>query len=154
MDLQLTQLSPSKNSYETSYLWFESSKSDVSKSIFEFLAENTSVEWSRIGTKTDNENSLIYISTSHNSKSEAGGSDIIENKLKNSFILQCDHSHPRDIGLPSGLLWNSKNKGDVQFADWVNSLNKGITIFKIYLPGKKEYIEYNANSTYADFMKK
>jgi len=141
-------------SSETPYIWFESAESEVSKSLFEFLAENTTVEWSRIEVKTDNENSLNYISTSHNSKSEAGGTDIINSKLNNSFILECDHSHPNDIRLPSGLLWHPKNKGDIQFADWVNSLNKGTATFKIYLPGKKEYIEYNAYSTYADFMNK
>lgn len=62
------------------------------------------------------------------------------------------HSHPSGIAYPSGLDWDPKNPGDVQFARWVDGINKNTqAIYMIYNPKNKTFIKFDGESTNFDF---
>jgi RHS repeat-associated protein len=83
-------------------------------SLFEFLADNTTVEWSHgvyDGTEGTKYNVLT---TSHNSSLEAGASAAFYDMIDNGrFPLISNHSHPRGTRVPSGLVETGYPSGDV-----------------------------------------
>ncbi len=117
------------------------------RELFEFFADNTMVEWSRIkiGVK-DGEN---YLSTSHQYNKEYGISDIYNNELnygKTIPIRAMIHSHPGMTNKPS--------VNDHDFATIVEKNMQGFKVpipkFKLYIPhvGKDRYILYDSTSPY------
>ena len=147
----IKQRSGSKNN-DGSMLVFSSRNDEIGLSVFEFLADNSSVEWSvlQMGLREDNIENVI--TTSHEPKSEAGATAFIVENIFKIDIRNAFHSHPSGIEYPSGLEWDAENPGDVQFADWVDKINRNIqAVYKIYNPLKRNYIEYNSWSTYLDF---
>jgi len=98
--------------------------------IFEFLAENTIVEFSHV--KFDKNGNAI--STSHKSGSEGGGNKIAYDKIvKGSKVREKIHSHPTD-GKPSPA-----DKSDAAY--WTA---QNVTL-KIYKVISKQYVEYDQN---------
>ena len=88
----------SKGNGSYDYLYTQSG--EKATKLFEFLAENTDVEWSKVDENKTN----TWIATSHDKKEEYGGPDILYGMLDgesgqgNSYELS--HSHPTDGGIP------------------------------------------------------
>lgn len=144
-----------KESKGESILTFSSGNDETGLRLFEFLADNSSVEWSVLQTGLSEDKIENVITTSHDKKSEAGATAYIVENLFKIDIRNAFHSHPSGIEYPSGLSWYPRNPGDVQFAGWVDGINKNTqAIYKIYNPLKKSYIEFNRESTNFDFLLK
>ena len=112
--------------------------------LFEFLAKNTKVEWSQVKLGHSGKRGLSYITTSHQKDQESGMQDLISKQLRYGYTIREDiHSHPRNIPYPSGM---SDEPGDIQYAKYVISLTKQTPKFKIFLPGKNKYINFNSES--------
>jgi RHS repeat-associated protein len=134
------------------------------KQIFEFLAENTEVEWSCIKTKFGSSENA-FITTSHEKTSEAGSTKLYSQKLikQNYVILEDIHCHPRNTAYPSGS-WTVPEKGftpvkrkgewgDTGHAHGINEniKQKQTVLYQIYLPKTKKYIKYNEDSSVYDY---
>ena len=130
------------------------------KKIFEFLSDNTKVEWSFLATtKGSSENG--FITTSHKASSEYGSGALFSKKLKpeNYNIISDSHNHPSNTAIPSGS-WSTDWKPKGSYGDcghahdqniqYNNSNNKPI-IYKIYLPKTKKYITYDENSDLEEY---
>ena len=129
--------------------------------LFEFLAENTDVEFGqlKIGKPITG---LNYITTSFKDNNESGLSKIF-NRLIRAVNKDCNfrewiHSHPGNSNWPSGFDKDSheyKGTGDMaQVKSVTKSLSEGkwhIPVFKIYPKKDKKYVEYHSNSTRYDF---
>jgi RHS repeat-associated protein len=124
------------------------SSNKVATNLFEFLSENTSVEWGRVAFG----NSSNYISTK-NDASENGIETIAFDKLfktKNSHLINSiDHSHPNET-MPSGFPgvngFLPKGQGDKLFAEWLYNnypLLAPSVVLRVYLPSQNKYIHYN-----------
>ncbi|MDE6787634.1 MAG: hypothetical protein K2J46_11440, partial [Muribaculaceae bacterium] len=150
----IKQKSDNKSKNE-SILTFSIGDDETGLSVFEFLADNSAVEWSVLHTGLKEDNIENVVTTSHQKKSEAGATAYIVDNIFEIDIRSAIHSHPSGIEYPSGLDWDSENPGDVQFAGWVDRVNKKTqATYKIYNPLKKTYIEYNSESTHFDFLNK
>ncbi|MDE5848939.1 MAG: hypothetical protein K2H38_02240, partial [Muribaculaceae bacterium] len=149
------QMKSDQKGNNSSILTFSCGNDETGLSVFEFLADNSSVEWSvlQMGLREDNIENVI--TTSHEPKSEAGATAFIVENIFEIDIRNAFHSHPSGIEYPSGLDWDPENPGDVQFAGWVDRINKNSqATYKIYNPLKKTYTEYNRESTNFDFPNK
>lgn len=122
---------------------------DKGKMVFEFLADNTSVEWGQIKTG-QRETGLNFLTTSHIEDTEYGISDLFINKLVDIYIREIIHSHPSGNEAPSGITID----GDIQNVAFRNKLYKKSNIIDnyIYLPLTGSYIKYNENSRIEDFI--
>ncbi len=133
-----------------SYDYFYTSNDAQSQKVFEFLSENTSVEWAKV-----DENNNSWIATSHSKDKEWGGSDLLYNFLSqgtgNRNKYEHTHSHPKEGGLngysgPSGFDKRDKNygRGDKLLAKDINeSYPKEYVKFRVYEVKSKEYILYD-----------
>jgi RHS repeat-associated protein len=116
--------------------------------LFEFLADNTKVEWGNIQYITDNST----ITTSHKESSLTGnGRELLENFQLG--VISVTHSHPGGTPYPSGL--KERNRGDIGVAKEYESRYTAVKSY-IYLPGpdkyvRETYIPYSAQSQYWDF---
>ena len=118
-------------------------------SLFEYLAQNTSVEWSLMQTGIKGKRGLNYITTSHQHNTEVGMTDLFDKQLRNGYTLRSDtHSHPKNTPYPSGLYGS---QGDIPYAKWITDESKQNPRFKIYLPGKDSYVKFGPNSQPEDF---
>ena len=125
---------------------FTLNNNDSGKSLFEFFAENTSVEWTRMSTE-----SISTVSSSHHANNDTGAfADIL---LASGYkIIEHVHNHPSQSDIPSGMLPKDK-EGDVLYAQ---SLNKKMEKYHLAPPryqifAKNKYITYKANSIPEDF---
>ncbi|NCB43178.1 MAG: hypothetical protein EOM59_11230 [Clostridia bacterium] len=140
----LNNVKTDKDSEEISYDYMKVGNNETATKLFEFVAENSQVEWSQVkyGTKSN------YISTSHNPASEAGGPDLTYNLLTTGYTVRENiHSHPNrktnHYG-PSGFHARDMNSGDRKFAEWIHNYypSKGVKL-KVYEVALKKYIQYN-----------
>ena len=121
--------------------------SQAGSEIFEFLSDNTSVEWTEIKTNDSFELGCYdFISTSHEKSSESTGMPLALDLLKAGYlIMEMNHNHPSGSLNPSGLVsrYNKKKMkideafqyGDVMFAQALHSYSSDIK-FNIYTKGK------------------
>ncbi|WP_372472558.1 RHS repeat-associated core domain-containing protein [Capnocytophaga sp. ARDL2] len=81
------------NDLEKKYSYFKVNNNKDAKDIFEFLSENTKVEWGHISFgKTSN-----YIATSNHETQENGGIHLIKNLIEKKYSVNFYiHSHPDD----------------------------------------------------------
>ena len=142
-----SQFSKGNPSEGAEFTGFEIDGDGAGTQIFEFLAQNTSVEWSQLKTGSDSE-AANYLSTNHLPNKDGSSIFIINEKLNGVSIREDIHSHPSNNKWPSGI---EKGSGDIAYARWLDSLNPIKATYKIYVPGSKEYIEYNAKSNVYDF---
>ncbi len=124
--------------------------------LFEFVANNTDVEWSQTQLGEAGEKGLNYLTTSHNKATEKGIAQMINTQFHNGYTIRDHiHNHPRNTPYPSGL---KKGGGDIGFSkavtDWYNKKYPGraTPFYKIYTSGNDKYINYNKNSTMTDFI--
>ena len=144
-----------------SYDYFFTKNDSQSQKLFEFLSENTSVEWAKV-----DENKNSWIVTSHSKDKEWGASDLLYNFLSqgagNRNNYEHTHSHPTDGGLtgysgPSGFDKRDKNygRGDKLFSKGVNeSYPKEYIKFRVYDVQSKQYILYDEKGSINKSKKK
>ncbi len=133
-----------KDSKGISYDYMKVNNNETATKLFEFVAENSQVEWSQVkyGTKSN------FISTSHDPIIEFGGVDLMYGLLTKGYtVREHIHSHPnRELNYygPSGFHPRDKNKGDRSLGEWINKYypSKGIKL-KVYEVPLKKYIKYN-----------
>ncbi len=103
--------------------------------LFEFLSQNTSVEWSQAMTGIAGDKGLDFVTTGHMNKHEPGMKYLLEGQLLNGYtIRELNHSHP-DNSNPS--------KNDTEFASVISGImeRRGVPApsFSIfYVPTKQK----------------
>ena len=118
--------------------------------LFEFLAKNTDVEWSKLSYGTSGNLGLNVLTTSHGTSSEGGMTNYVSKYVPLPYIIRSDtHSHPGNTPYPSGL--TQSNFGDVQYAKELTNMFRQNISFSIFLPDKNSYIQYSPNSTIYDY---
>jgi hypothetical protein len=140
----LNNVKTDKDSRGTSYDYMKVGNNETATKLFEFVAENSQVEWSQVkyGSKSN------YVSSSHNPTSESGGVDLMYNLLTTGYtVREHIHSHPNRKSSyhgPSGFHPRDKNSGDRELGEWINKYypSKGIKL-KVYEVPLKKYIQYN-----------
>ena len=131
---------------------------DNGTSLFEFLADNSEVEWSHIKTGKEGGNAQNFITTSHSKKDEKGSSHLWSNRLKYGYtVREMNHSHPSGIPIPSGMPGTAQfSKGDISFATTVSRHynRKGINppMFNVY-NCNGGYVPYSKSSVVSDYSK-
>lgn len=140
-----------KNDYGVNYDTYKTRGDENSTKLFEFLAQNTSVEWSHAKTGLEGEQGLNFITSSHKHAEESGISDLIKNQLSGGYTVRTlNHSHPENTPYPSGLEWDSTS-GDVPFSGWAESILQQKPTFNIFLPKNGKYVPFSPNSTPEDY---
>jgi RHS repeat-associated protein len=133
--------------------------------MFEFMSQNTTVEWSQAKSGIEGDKGLNFLTTSHGKDIERGMSNLYSGQLYAGYtIRELNHNHPSNTTYPSGSFDYTDEKGnfyptgtwgDIGFARGitnnrqVNRLN--VPIFQIYLPANKSYINYSSNSVRSDY---
>ena len=127
---------------------FESNSWDIGKSVFEFLSDNSEIEYSFIGAITDTGGTLSLITTSNDRKREENGILVIEQMDKAEKVAFYIHNHPSNTPYPSGL---DTGGGDIRAAkDFSNILGYSIRN-EIYVSILKAYIPYSTFSNICGF---
>ena len=108
--------------------------------LFEFLADNTNVEWSlfQTGSEADGDN---YITTSNNEHSDYGTKYLPYYYFTN--FRSCIHNHPSNTAVPS--------PADISYAGWITKYFGWNISLGIYLPLYGRYIYYGPYSKKEDF---
>ncbi len=124
-----------------------------SKRLFEFMADNTKVEWSqmKLGKKGSGPS---FITTSHSADSEAGSPDLFYRQIRYGYTYREDnHNHPGRTARPSGLQNGNimSCEGDISYArDVMINHDYWYTRFNVYI-SNLGYIPYDAFSVESDF---
>ena len=138
-----------EDDFGTSYDVYEMRNDELATLLFEFLAKNTSVEWSQAKNGISGEKGLNFITSSHHKDHEAGMTDLINKQLRFGYtIRELNHSHPSNTASPSGL---KDRTDDIAFATEVQEVIGQKPSFNIYLPGYDYYINFDSNSKEGDF---
>ena len=143
---------------EGSYDLYQIKGDDNGKKLFEFMANNSGVEWSHIKTGEEGGNAQNFITTSHGVKEERGGYHLWENRLRFGYtVREMNHSHPNRIPIPSGMPETSQyGKGDISFATTISNhySGKGINppLFNVY-NCNGGYVPYSKSSVVSDYSK-
>ena len=117
--------------------------------LFEFLAKNTSVEWSQAQTGQKGSKGLNFISTSHHEKTEQTMSTLFNKQLDYNYTIRfMNHSHPRNTRKPSGF---RDTYGDIQFARDIINHTGQLVKFNIFIPVDSSYIPFSSDSKEEDF---
>ena len=126
--------------------------------LFEFLADNTMVEWSHTKTGKNGDKAPNFITTSHSDRDEKGGSHLWGHRLKYGYaVREMNHSHPNGIPIPSGMPGTSQSgKGDIAFATTISKHygEKGANppLFNVY-NCNGGYVPYSQSSVVSDYSK-
>ena len=130
------------------------------KGLFEFMADNTKVEWSQF--KLDNGSNIL--SSSHDEYTELSAPSIAQSIVQNGgTIKEYTHSHPLGnltdmdkITTPSGT-YNFDNKSgtkDLGILGWMYQYNNNSSIKAyIYVPLYGAYYQYNLKGTFKATIK-
>ena len=119
--------------------------------LFEFLAENTNVEFSHAKMGIEGDKGLNYLTTSHSENSEAGMPYLIDRQLRFGYTArEFNHTHPRNTPFPSGSFDYRKEKagewGDVGFARDVSAIFGDKVKYNIFIPKESTYIPFNSKT--------
>ena len=126
----------------------ESDSWDIGKSVFEFLSDNSEIEYSFIGVITDTGGTLSLITTSNEIERETNGLFVVERMDKTNKIAFYIHNHPSNTPYPSGL---DTGGGDIYIANRISN-NKGYSFRNaVYVSTLKAYIPYSASSNISGF---
>ncbi|GHT47544.1 hypothetical protein AGMMS49965_25620 [Bacteroidia bacterium] len=124
--------------------------------MFEFMAQNTTVEWSQVQTGIEGDKGLNFLTTSHDAATERGIKHLINGQLNSGYVIrEFNHSHPT-TPYPSGL--GTTRKSDIGVVTTITEINKYwkynvSPVFNIYHVPTKTYIPYSPNSQIKDFPK-
>ena len=126
--------------------------------LFEFFADNTSVEWSQAKTGIEGDKGLNFLTTGHIEYTEPGIAALINGQLSGGYtIRELNHNHPGGTAVPSGIPGLTGSSGDVSFAKTVTEWYKkaypnrsSSPTYNIYITGKG-YIPYSKDSKKEDY---
>ncbi|HNA96099.1 MAG TPA: RHS repeat-associated core domain-containing protein [Chitinophagaceae bacterium] len=133
------------------------SNTGAAKELFEFLSNNTNVEFALTNKNDFWGQASSVITTSNKKDVEVGGKNefLITSKVVGSEVTELDHSHPGNgkfVSTPSGF--NPKTKqpvgrddGDRTVAEEVNAKYPN-AILKLYIPTLKTYVQYDSKKIY------
>ncbi len=135
---------------------YELKGTPLTKELFTFLADNSSVEWNlATGGWVASAADIHYLTTSHSENTEVGIIYLIETQLSKGYnLLHLYHNHPKGTTFPSGLgygILSGLGKGDKQHAEDITRLFGNNVRFSIYSSNKKQFISYGPNSSISDF---
>ena len=132
----------------SSYYKFSDSKR--ASLVYEFLANNTSSEWSLY--KFLNNDSYMF--TSFEQNQERGGSFFLYKYYGKDRLKSLSHSHPDNTAYPSGVsvynMGNGKDNDMNQIYWFVDTFGYEPDFF-IYLPATGVYLQYSSKSRVGDF---
>ncbi|WP_163309771.1 JAB-like toxin 1 domain-containing protein [Dysgonomonas sp. 521] len=149
-----------EGSKEWSYDKYTIQGDDNANSIFEFLADNTKVEWSHATFGKEGKEKANFITTTHGEWNEGGMRDVfIKQYMKGIPMIEHSHNHPIHnvyAPYPSGLPGtDSYGSGDISFSSSIvgssSNISLVIPIFKVYDPKTGKSISYGPNSVKSDF---
>ena len=107
------------------------------RKLFEFLAQNTIVEWGFIYYNLF-DFPFSIVTTSHGEKSnEAIGSFIkymYDQTSSSKSLIEVTHNHPDNNYMPSGL---DGSPGDISASQWIENFTKSFPKFGIYTTSRK-----------------
>ena len=149
-----TTLDDSKSNSMDDYTIMQTANNNQATGLFEFLANNTSVEWSKIETTRGS-----IISTSHDRTIERSGGTIMLSLMKRGMFMNSSniilnsgfvtgqvHSHPNATQLGAsgnysgrGTLW-----GDQGFAEKVEAINANIPLLIYHIQSGGTYFRYDS----------
>ena len=134
------------------YNWVPIMGTQAGQQLFEFVANNTNVEWSLIKFGEGGMRSNI-LSTSHDEKAEYGGSDLLNNDpfIKISDFRGFDHNHPNGDWHPSSaslpLGDPGRKTGDIGMATMLEKRYPNTHLdFRIYTDTDDSYFNYNSQT--------
>ena len=137
---------------------FRTRGDDASSRLFEFLATNTSVEWSQVKLGIGGDSGLNYLTTSHETGKEKAMPHLISTQLLNGYTFREHiHNHPSNNAVPSGMPKNENDvnndslEGDIGFATTVTSYLGYDIYFYIFIPKSGKYVRYTPESVKEDF---
>ncbi len=132
------------DNYNCTFDSYEINGYDEGKSLFEFLSENTCVEWSHfiLGEKDVDECNIL--TTSHIEDSDKQPFSKLKQIRNLGIILrEFNHCHQNGDPRPSGT---GGENGDLVFAGWIIKNISSDATFNIYTPGRcNNYHPYNTN---------
>lgn len=109
----ITNQSSRKDKDSKDYAFFETKNDEIGTSVFEFLTQNTSAEWSQLQTGLEGDLPTNYISSSNQENTEVGATAIIADNVFSMDIRMSVHSHPSNTAYPQ--VWNGTLKIQVMF---------------------------------------
>ena len=120
------------------YSYYQIDDPQSAQSAFEFLANNTGVEWSIIKLENmQTSDKRNYLTTGNQFKNEPAITSLLNKQINGSYLwnsyyaLEISHNHPSGSIYPSGREANDKD-GDIPFAKKVSSLFKNQPVFKVF----------------------
>ncbi|AXT53703.1 hypothetical protein D1818_23810 [Aquimarina sp. BL5] len=142
------------------YDYFYHKDGDRADKLFEFLADNTDVEWSKV----TEDRTHSWITTSHHTGVEWGGTHLLSDLLQDSpdAFFEHIHSHPKEGGIlgysgPSGFIKKDKKygQGDKKVArNFRKEYPKSIIEFSVYDAKNQSYIRYTPTTRGVPIKKK
>ncbi len=128
-------------------------------SLFIFMADNTTVEWSHSIFENKSGERINCLTTTHKTTSESGMSNVyIDCFVKGYALREHTHNHPVTVysPFPSGLPGTAEEgRGDIAFAKVVTrdvqKISSITPVFKLYIPQIKGMIYYSSSSVKSDF---
>ena len=107
-----------------------------STKLFEFMAENTSVEWGHMKLGIEGDKGYNVLTTSHEERNEYGAADMLNKQYLGGYTIR-EHTHSHPLNTPRPSEYNPKTKtGDLGFALDLHKFRPKV-IFKLYLPGSQ-----------------
>ncbi|NDV80566.1 DUF6443 domain-containing protein [Bacteroides sp. 51] len=136
------------NSSKGTYSYYRVRGDKNASDLFEFLAQNTGVEWGQFMTGKAGDSGLNFLTTSHLEDKERGSLAVLEQELRHGYTIRGHiHNHPGNTPYPSGL---EDRGGDIGWGSKVYRYSSR-PILKIYLPESNQYISYTPSSRPSDF---
>ena len=126
----------------------ESDSWNIGKSVFEFLSDNSEIEYSFIGVITDTGGTLGLITTSNRSDEERVGRSVVKQIGKTDKIAFHVHNHPSNTPFPTGL---DTGGDDIGVARRISNILGYSIRNEIYVSILKAYIPYSASSNISGF---
>jgi RHS repeat-associated protein len=124
--------------------------------MFEFMSQNTTVEWSQAKAGIEGDRGLNFITTSHDKTKESGMTNLINGQLVYGYTMrEFNHSHPKDGEynyIPSGIPGLTGNHGDVPWSRQVSKIFGNQVNYKIYTPNTRRYHPFGPNSQKSDYI--
>jgi hypothetical protein len=140
----------------TSFDMYQIRGDENATQLFEFMANNTGVEWGQYMTGEAGDKGLNFLTTTGLKTKEVGSRDLYVGQLYAGYTIRSHiHSHPYSP-YPSGL---STGKSDVGAAKSIESYytkwysGRAKPVFKIFHVPSGEYIPYSGDSKREDFIK-
>ena len=135
----------------TIYSYFIINDFTITRSLFEFLAAYTNVEWTHCEYNDENGQNFNILSTSHfRSRNNSFNCFLREPNNNVKTIKHMAHNHPSGFPIPSGM---HNQSGDITEAKKMDKRNKHYPIqYEVYSAKFQIYVPYSAKSIPEDFL--